>query len=141
MHTRIILKRLNNKYPGKITIENKNSVGVTTEIICELELTQDHPSWSRAIAVIDSSVIHYHQHIQETYTILKGTLTIFKYDRDKRQYAEYVIKTGQSIVIKPGEIHSNLGKETWVDVYSKPGWVVEDFINLETLLKKYTSRS
>ena len=138
MNTRQVIHQLKTKYPGKSIIENKNAKGITTEIICELDLTQDHPSWSRAIAVIDSSVIHYHQHIQETYQVLKGSLNIFKYDQSQNRYAEHHLKKGDSITIKPGEIHSNLGKETWVEVTSKPGWVIEDFINLETLLKKYT---
>jgi mannose-6-phosphate isomerase-like protein (cupin superfamily) len=112
MKTDYVIAELKRKYPGKTIIENKNDQGVTTEIICEIDLTQDHPEWSRATAVIDSSVIHYHQRTTETYTVLKGILTIFKYDQTNKQYAEHLIKKGESVIIQPGEIHSNLGHET-----------------------------
>ncbi|MBU0975582.1 MAG: hypothetical protein ABIE03_04550 [Patescibacteria group bacterium] len=131
MQVKKILERLKREYPGKTIIENKNAKGITTEIICEIESTADHADYSVAIAVIDYSTIHCHNVITETYEVVKGSLKIFKGSK------EYTLSKGQNIAIKPGEIHSNLGSETWVKVTSKPGWFIEDYINLETLLKKY----
>lgn len=137
MNVKKIIRKLKKQYPGRVIIENKNEKGVTTEIICELDSTKDR---SCAIAVIDSSTIHYHRKITETYKVLEGTLKVFKYDESKKEYFEHKVKECESIVINPGEIHSNLGDETWVEVISEPQWTIDDYINLETILKKYVGR-
>ena len=134
MNVKRIIKQLEQKYPGKVIIENKNDKGITTEIICEIEPTACYPSYSIAIAVIDSSVLHFHKKITETYKVLKGKLTVFKKNKEVR------LKRGDKLVIKPGEIHSNLGDETWIKCSSNPGWTIDDYINLETIIKKYTAR-
>jgi len=134
MEVKKIIKKLKRKYPGKTIIENKNDKGFTTEIICEIEPTLNHPKYSIAIAVIDSSTLHYHKKTTEIYKVLRGELTVFKKNK------EYKIKRGDELVIKPGEIHSNIGNETWVECISEPGWTVDDYINLETIIKKYTAR-
>ncbi|PIV11113.1 hypothetical protein COS50_01940 [Candidatus Roizmanbacteria bacterium CG03_land_8_20_14_0_80_35_26] len=74
MNTKIIIKKLQQLYPGKTIIENKNNHGVTTEIICEINPTERHPSHSTAVAVIDLSTIHYHKKITEIYKILSWRL-------------------------------------------------------------------
>lgn len=137
MNVKKVILELKEKYPEGLVIENKNADGLTTEIICELDSSKDQ---SRAIAVIDSSVIHYHKVITETYKIIKGSLTVLKYSVDRKSFEEIVVKEGESIIIKPGELHSNIGNETWVEVISNPAWFIDDFINLDTLLKKYTSK-
>jgi len=134
MNTKKIISQLKKMYPGKVIIENKNEDGVTTEIICEVESTSDHPERSFAIAVIDSSTLHYHKIITETYKVIKGHLTVFKKNK------EYNLKEGDEIVIKPEEVHSNIGEETWIEVYSKPGWMIDDYYNLEGMIKKYIKR-
>jgi len=134
MNVAKVIAELKKKYPGKAIVENKNKKGITTEIICETEPTSDHPKYSVAIAVIDSSTLHYHKKITETYEVLKGKLKIFKKNK------ECVVRKGEKVIIKPGEIHSNKGKETWVTVYSEPGWMVDDYINLEEMIKKYLKR-
>ena len=134
MNVKRVRKNLKEKYPDKVIIENKNEEGVTTEIICENEPTSDHPEYSIAIAVIDSSTLHYHKKVTETYKVLKGTLTVFKTNEEVK------LEEGDELIIKPGEIHSNLGDETWVECRSKPGWEIDDYINLEPIIKKYTAR-
>lgn len=136
-----VTTELSRKYPGKTIIENKNSQGVTTEIIFELITGNENPKQSVAMAVIDSSTMHYHKVITEKYRVIKGELIIFKYDENQKQYAEDTVKKGKSIDIKPGEIHSTRGSETWVEVTSTPAWFIEDYYNLETILKKYLSKS
>jgi mannose-6-phosphate isomerase-like protein (cupin superfamily) len=134
MNLKKVISELKEEYPGGKIIENKNDDGVTTEVICELD-SDDRKSI--AIAVIDSSVIHYHRIITETYRVLKGSLTVFKYDQEEKLYKEHEIGGGESIEIKPGEIHSNLGDETWIEVISEPPWRPGDFYNLDTIIKKY----
>ncbi len=41
---------------------------------------------------------------------------------------KHIIKEGGRIEIKPGTRHYALGNETWVNVYSTPGWTPEDHI-------------
>jgi len=140
MNVQKVIKELKEKYPNGNIIENKNSQGITTEIICEVITSQKNPDESRAIAVIDSSVIHYHKVITETYKVLKGNFTVIKYTAEKKIFEEIELNAGDFVVMKPGELHSNIGKETWVEVVSTPAWFIEDFINLDILLKKYTSK-
>jgi hypothetical protein len=141
MKQKSVIVDLQAQYPGRTIIENKNSKGTTTEIICELTNSQDSIADSVAIAVIDSSTIHYHKVITEKYEVLKGSLTIFKYDDSHKEYKEQIVRKGESIVINPGEIHSNLGDETWVKVTSNPAWFIEDYYNLEIILKKYLKKN
>jgi len=78
--------------------------------------------------------------ITETYKVLKGNFTVIKYTAEKKIFEEIELNAGDFVVMKPGELHSNIGKETWVEVVSTPAWFIEDFINLDILLKKYTSK-
>jgi mannose-6-phosphate isomerase-like protein (cupin superfamily) len=138
MNIQRVISELKQQYPDGNVIENMNALGETTEIIGEI--VSPNPDESRAIAVIDSSVVHYHKVITETYKVLKGKLTVLKYTVEKKIFEEIELNTGDSITIKPGELHSNLGDETWVEVISNPAWFIEDFINMDTLLKKYSSK-
>jgi mannose-6-phosphate isomerase-like protein (cupin superfamily) len=81
--------------------------------------------------------MHYHKIISETYKVLEGELRIFKYFSDRKSYEEKVLEKGESLIIRPGEIHINKGKETWVEVISRPGWLSGDYINIEVIMKKY----
>lgn len=118
-----ILEELENKYPNKKIVKNdKNN---PTEIICEVEPTSNHLGWSKAIAVIDKSISHFHKNSTEEYTVLKGNLTITKDGKD------YHISKGQIFIIKPMEIHSAKGNSTWVECLSTPGWTFEDHILVE----------
>jgi hypothetical protein len=137
VNTAKVIKILKNKYPGRAIIENKNEAGKTTEIICEIDPTEKHPEHSTAIAVIDTSTMHYHKMISETYKVLDGELKIFKYFSDRKSYEEKVLRKGEALTIQPGEIHINNGRETWVEVTSRPGWTVGDYINIEVIVKKY----
>lgn len=115
-----IVSELKTKYPGKKIIldppENP------TEIICEIEPSINDEESSIAIAIIDESKPHYHNKATEFYEVLKGNLII---TINKK---EYKLKKGDKITIKPDEIHSVKGNETWVNCISKPGWKPEDHI-------------
>jgi len=81
MNVRKVISEFKIKYLNKRIIENKNSKGITTEIICEVK---PYKTYSHAIDVIDFSVIHYHKKTTETYKVLRGDLKMFKYDKRGR---------------------------------------------------------
>ncbi|MDP1722904.1 MAG: cupin domain-containing protein [Candidatus Gottesmanbacteria bacterium] len=135
MNVKEVISKLGKLYPGKTIIKNLDNNGIVTEIICETEPTQDHPEYSEAIAVIDNSVMHFHKKLNETYTILKGQLTVVT------DVKLINLKKGDSITMQPGTVHANIGKETWCRVYSKPGWTLGDHIPLENLMKEILART
>lgn len=122
MNVKNIIRQLQNLYPGKNIIENKNKDGITTEIICETEPTSDHPDYDKAIAVIDQSSCHYHLKTTEEYLVLKGKLTVV-IDGEERELFK-----GQNLIINPGQCHSAKGDSAWIECVSRPGWTPEDQI-------------
>lgn len=118
-----VLRELEDKYPGKKII--KNDENNTTEIICEIEPSTDHPEHSLAVAVVDRSFPHVHKKTKETYKVLKGALKIFK------DGGEVILTEGEKITVIPEETHWAEGSETWVECYSEPGWTFEDHILVE----------
>ncbi len=116
MKSSLVKFRLNLQYPGKNIVINKSN----SEIICEVEPSSEHKDYSLAIAVIDKSQLHYHKVSTETYTVLKGHLTVTKDGKD------FPLSVGETLVIKPLEKHSAKGNETWVEVKSTPGWTPSD---------------
>lgn len=129
-----IITRLKKKYPGKTIIKNLNRKGEVTEILCEIDPTQDHPEFSEAVAVIDSSIMHFHKKLHETYTIISGKLTVIT------DASNFILKKGDKITMKPGIVHANIGHETWCHVYSEPGWTLGDHIPLENLMKEVVAK-
>ena len=120
MNTKRVIKQLKKKYPGKKIIVN--TPDDPTEIICEIEATQDHPDYSLAIAVIGRIRPHYHKKLTETYKVMKGDL---KHYMDGKLT---LVKEGEIVKISPGVIHWAEGVEVWFEVFSKPGWTPEDHI-------------
>jgi len=120
MDLKNVLQNLSQKYPKKKII--LNSKNFPTEILCEIEPTADHPNYSVAIAVIDKTHPHKHLKTTEIYEVIKGELTL---NVDGKIT---VIKSGEKITIKPNQIHQAQGKEAWIRVTSKPGWVREDHL-------------
>ena len=116
MNLKKVVGELKNKYPGKEIIVNTPEN--PTEVVCETKPGKDR---SEAVAVIDASQLHYHQRLTEVYQVAKGELVMFL-DGEKR-----VLKKGEEIEIKPGVRHRAVGEETWVKVYSVPGWTPEDY--------------
>jgi len=122
MDLKNILQSLSQQYPKKKII--LNSKNFPTEILCEVEPTVDHPSYSVAIAVIDKTHPHKHIKTTETYEVIKGDLTL---NIDGKTT---VLKSGEKISIKPNQTHHAQGKETWVKVTSRPGWTKSDHLFL-----------
>lgn len=123
MNVTHVINELEEKYPGKKIIKN-NEVN-PTEIICEIEPSSEHPEYSRAIAVIDQSIPHYHIKSKEEYTILKGKLTLTVDGK------EYHLSKGQKFIIHQIQQHSAKGDSTWVECKSSPGWKPDDHILLK----------
>ena len=130
MNVEKVVSQLKKKYPGKTIIKNMDKEGKVIEIICELEATEDHPEYSEVIAVADSSAMHFHKKLQETYKVIKGELTVVT------DVKTFRLTKGDSITMEPGTVHANIGNETWFHVYSKPGWTIGDHIPLENLMKE-----
>jgi mannose-6-phosphate isomerase-like protein (cupin superfamily) len=111
---------LQTKYPGKKIIclpENNPS-----EIICEIEPAGEHPDYSIAISVIDKTASHYHQKTTENYEIISGALTLII------EGQKHKMKTGEVLIIKPGQIHSAVGNQTWIKCTARPAWTPQDHI-------------
>lgn len=115
-----IIRALKRKYPGKRIF--KNIEKQPTEIICEVEPTDEHPEYSVAIAVIDRSVPHYHQKTEEVYEVIEGELDLF-IDGESIK-----LRRGGKHTIMPGERHYVVGQEAWIKTTAKPGWKSEDHI-------------
>lgn len=120
MNVAQIINELETKYPGKKII--KNHATNPTEIICEIEPTSSNPKQSKAIAVIDQSIPHFHTKSIEEYTVLKGNLLLTVDGK------EHNIPEGQSYIIYQMQHHSAKGVGTWVECKSTPGWTSEDQI-------------
>ena len=131
MNIQKVISQLNKRYPGKQIIENRNMNGDVVEIICKIDPTEKHPTHSLAVAVVDQSVLQFHRKLTETYKVLKGKLIVFMTDRNVR------LKKGGQLTIEPGEVHATFGEETWLTVYSEPGWTLKDHIGLKPIIKRY----
>ena len=115
-----VVTELNKLYPGKSIFKNDDTT--TTEILCEIEPTSEHPDYSNAIAIIDKSIPHIHYKTTETYKVLKGELKLHIGNE------VFTLKESQSHVINPNNVHWAEGNETWIECYSKPGRTIEDQI-------------
>lgn len=113
-----VIKQLQSEYPGKpiICLPAENP----TEVICEFDSREEHPDFSFAMAVIDRSLPHYHRRTTEIYRVLKGELKLHV------DGEEYIMYEGQDWTIVPGQVHWAEGSETWVEVYSSPGYDPSD---------------
>jgi oxalate decarboxylase/phosphoglucose isomerase-like protein (cupin superfamily) len=140
MNVHQVITELKEKYPTATIVKNANESVTVTEIVAEIALSQTQVGESRAIAVIDSSAVHYHKVTTETYKVLKGTLSMLKYSKEKGVYEEVVLNVGDTLVINPGELHVNLGDEAWVEVVSNPAWSFDDYYSLDDVMKKYLKK-
>ncbi len=114
-----IKNELKKKYPDKTILQNPG------EIICEVDPTPEHPKYSKAIAVIDQSIPHYHIKATEEYTVLKGTLILTVDGKDIH------LPEGQSYIIYPLQHHSAKGDSVWVECTSTPGWTINDHLPIQ----------
>lgn len=120
MQADIVIKKLQELYPGKSIVKNNDLH--PTEIICEIEPASAHPDYSIAIVVLDKSIPHVHQVTTELYEVLKGELTVTVNNRD------HVLQEGDKLTILPGEFHFARGNETWFKTTSSPAWTLGDHI-------------
>ena len=123
MDAQSVIKELQAEYPGKpIKCLPEES---PSEIICEFEPPEEHPDWSRAMAVIDKSKPHFHRVMTEVYSVIRGELKLYVNNE------EYVMYEGQSWQILPGQVHWAEGNATWVEVYASPAWTSDDHVLVE----------
>lgn len=115
-----IQNQLRAKYPGANVFDlNKNCL----HFVCEVEPTNDHPQYDRAVEVIISSKPHKHLKMTQRYTVLSGTLEVFIDDK------KVLLHSGDKYIIHPGEVHWAVSNdECWLEIYSEPGWTAEDHV-------------
>ncbi|MCR4329263.1 MAG: cupin domain-containing protein [Candidatus Roizmanbacteria bacterium] len=118
MNIQTVVSTLEKKYPGATIIKNPEQD--PTEIICEIDPAEKHSAYSTAVAVIDKTPAHVHARTAEIYYVTKGNLTLF-IDNTRQ-----IVHEGEYAVIQPGQMHRAEGAETWLEVYSEPGWTKED---------------
>jgi ADP-ribose pyrophosphatase YjhB (NUDIX family)/quercetin dioxygenase-like cupin family protein len=118
-----IIKKLNNEFPGKVVIPNSKTE--PTEVICEVEPSNEHAEYSLAVAYIKKSSPHRHVKATETYVVEEEKLDLYL-DGVKK-----TLNVGQSFDIVPGVIHWAEGNWARVRVTSKPGWKLDDNIIVE----------
>ena len=114
MKTKNIIAKLKKLHPGKNIVINTPEFPL--EIVCELDPIKQ----KRAVAIIDFTRPHYHKKNTEIYEVKKGELIVYL------QGKTLILKKGERIKIKLYSIHSAVGKETWINVYSDPGWSLDD---------------
>ena len=120
-----IINSLKLKYPGKDSFDLD---GRGMHFVCEVEPTQLHPEFDRAIEVILSSKPHKHLKMTQYYTLLEGSLELHVGD------STTLLKAGDTYIIKPNTVHwAKSDDECWVQILSKPGWTKEDHITVETM--------
>lgn len=119
-----VVAELKEKYPDKAIF--KNDEENTTEILCEVEPSSEHPGYSNAVAIVDKSIPHIHYKTTETYKIIKGKLILHIGEK------EVELNEGDEYVIEPNKLHWAEGNETWVECYSEPGWTFEDHVIKDT---------
>lgn len=110
-----VIKKLKELHPGVNIVLNPENI--PTEIVAEVD-----PRNGRAVAVIDKSAVHHHNHTKEKYTVLSGAIDI--YIDGKKHHLE----TNEVLSIEPGQSHYAEGSETWVEVIAIPPWSPEDHI-------------
>lgn len=117
MNVKKVVGLLKKKYPGKkIIINTPDNPG---EIVCEIDQAEIR---SMAVAVIDRTRLHYHRELTEVYEVTKGKLMMYLDGK------KHVVKKGEKIEMRQGVRHYAVGDETWINVYSTPGWKPEDHI-------------
>lgn len=115
-----ILEQLRKEYPGKSAFDLDWG---QKHFVCEIEPTQDHPEFDRAVEVIILSKPHKHLKTTQHYKIISGTLELHL---DKEII---ILNSGDTYTIEPNTVHwAKSENECWVEIYSKPGWTKDDHI-------------
>lgn len=120
MDAKKVVAELKKEYPGRKIILNPKTN--PTEILCEVDPTDKHPEFASAISVIDQTVPHWHERAAEIYYVLSGRLELVVDNQ------RFVLNQDEFRVIPPGKVHASRGRETWVLIYSEPGWKAEDHL-------------
>ncbi|MCB9798091.1 hypothetical protein H6758_00015 [Candidatus Nomurabacteria bacterium] len=118
-----ILHELNEKYPQAKSFDLD---GRGLHFVCEVEPTEDHSEYDRAIEVIIDSKPHKHLKMTQYYKILRGSLQLYIENQ------ELTLGVGDEYTIEPNTVHWATSKdECWLQITSRPGWTKEDHILVE----------
>jgi len=115
-----ILNQLRMKYPGASAFDLD---GRGEHFVCEVEPTDKHLEYDRAVEVILSSKPHKHLKTRQFYEILSGTLELHVEEKN------IILRPGDTYTIDPGNVHWAVSDdECWVEIRSEPGWTKEDHV-------------
>lgn len=128
MNQEKVIQELLEQYPGKQV--TKNDIEDPTEMLCQIKATSDHPKYSLTIAVIDKSIPHYHKHATEEYSVIKGNLQLHI------DHHTIPLHEGDTFIVQPNKVHWAEGDETWVSIFSEPGWTESDHVIVQEKLFK-----
>lgn len=120
-----VLGQLRMRYPG-IKVYDLDGRGL--HFVGEIEPVSEHPEYDRAIEVIILSKPHKHLKMTQYYTVLSGVLELHIGKKI------VLLNRGDKYTIEPGNTHWAKGygdRECWVEIYSEPGWTLEDHIPVE----------
>lgn len=94
--------------------------------VSEVEPTEEHPEYDKAIEVIIKSKSHKHLKMTQDYKVLSGSLKLTVNGKT------VVLNPNDTFTVLPGTIHSaESDNEAWVEIVSHPGWTKEDHIPVE----------
>src|SRR6185369_1862933 len=111
MNVENVVKTLEELYPEKKIIQNKDREGNVIEILCVEHMTK---GLSEIVCVVDRTLPHYHKNATETYEVLRGKLILTK-GKEK-----ILLQVGDHIDIEPKEVHAAEGQEAWIKITSRP---------------------
>lgn len=113
-----IIKELQEKYPGAKVFDLD---GAGQHFVAEVEPSEDHPKYDRAIEVILKSKPHKHLKTTQKFTVIAGSLQLHVDDQ------VVTLNAGNSYTVPPGTVHwAESSEKNLVEIYSTPGWTEED---------------
>ena len=107
--------------PSLLGVHKKD---LSREIVYEVKMAGEDLPFSIAIADIQQSQPHYHNHTIETYTVVQGDIEVRLNDERR------ALRPGEIVLIEPGTVHSarTLGDmPARVVVVCVPEWQPEDY--------------
>lgn len=117
-----IIAQLQKKYPNTKCFDLD---GRGLHFLSEVKPTQDHPEYDLAVEVIILSKPHKHKKTTQKYTIMSGDIELHVDDEVVHLFP------GNEYTIAPGVVHwAKSENESWVEIYSTPGWTAEDHITV-----------
>lgn len=110
------------RHPGASLIEIPEHS--TSEVMCMIDPTEQHPNYSMAISAVSASQPHKHARSTVEYEVVEGAVLVDIEGRITTLYPR------EKITIQPGQVHSVSGIEDYslIKIVCQPGWQRDDHI-------------